>query len=642
MIVPNNKATYALSALSLACGTLSASAQAEPTSEDPASQAKLAVPVLLRGNWGKLANTSSENPEDWNRHDLDLIEWLCGGSSSLVTAGGPFVNCVPRSEWLITDSFPDVFELIKNGTGTFSASGISVTEERKKEFDFVQPYYESSGSAIWVRPGPENQFPSISGKTICSIPRYYANELLEEEYGAVVVTNDADGTPLEYETLVAEVLSGRCDGALEHETVFSDSLAVLEGFGAIQELPMGIMMAKGNQALYDSLSAGMVSTAWSGNDSLLLQWEDDHYSDTDNNKYTQLLVDSITGFDIPGFDLDYSTSIVLSGPLAISTTPINVTIVLLDANTSFARLDGDANFLEPDSQWTGIDVDIGGTICASPYFNCVDVLVAKNLDERLSLLDTVSNGISISNLSVEQERLNKHLFVQPYYLSSGCAVYVKASTDTGDVDVDVDASSMSSKSSMLPYLAGFTGSVCVPADSACVRFLEKAKVKTVIVDSIQDAFRGVENGNCTGQARDSGIAIDGYVQATRPDPESEEPISMAVSGDLPSSAYAALSATVTNLLAERKIQSFMEGVPGDKNIPPNPRLDLVSASIGEFVVDEATIAASRTGQATDEGLAASTGGGMAAGDTVDGAATDGAQALVSALLVPGIVTMLVL
>ena len=618
MIFPNNKAVYALSAVALACGTLSASAQADPP---------LAVPVMLRGDWGIKANTSSDNPEDWIRHDVDLVEWLCRGSSSLVTAGGPFVNCVPRSEWLITDSFPEVFELIKNGTGTFSASGISVTEERKKEFDFVQPYYGSSGSTIWVRPGPENQFksvygfPNIGGKKICSYPRYYLNELLEEKYGAVVVTNDADGTPLTYGTLVAEVLSGRCDGAIMEETVFFDDLVVLEGFGVIEELPMGIMMAKGNQALYDSLSAGMVSTAWSGNNSLLLQWEDDHFGDTYSNEYRQLLVDSITGFDIPGYDLDYSTSVVLSGPLAVSTTPTNVTIVLLNANTSFARLDGDSNFLEPGSQWTGVDVDIARSVCTSPYFNCVDVLVAKSLDERLSLLDTVSNGISISNLSVNQKRLNSHLFVQPYYLSSGCAVYVKASTDTGDVDV----SSMSSKSSMLPHLAEFTGSVCVPSNSVCVGLLEKAKVKTVIVDTVEEGFRGVVNGTCTGQTRDSGIAIAGYVQATRPDPESEEPISMAVSGDLPSSAYAALSATVTNLLAERKIQSFIDSVPGDKNIPPNPRLDLVSASIGEFVVDEATIAAAMTGPETDEGL--------------DGAATDGAQALVS-LLVPGLVATL--
>ena len=43
---------------------------------------------------------------------------------------GPYVNCVPRSEWIIAGNFGEMFDLISNGTGSFALSGISVTEER--------------------------------------------------------------------------------------------------------------------------------------------------------------------------------------------------------------------------------------------------------------------------------------------------------------------------------------------------------------------------------------------------------------------------------------------------------------------------------------------------------------------------------
>lgn len=515
---------------------------------------------------------------------------------------GPYVNCVPRSEWIIAGNFGEMFDLISNGTGSFALSGISVTEEREKTFDFVKPYYGSSGVRLWVPPGNENQLSSIDGVKVCIMPGYYLSEAIERDFGAELVTENAEGEGLYRFALASKAVEdGLCEGFIVDAGAPDPPGLVADNvLGEIEQTPYGIMLTKENQALYDSLSAGMISTVWGGENSKLMQWRAD--TGIPPNKYVDLLVDSVTGFDIPGFELNYDTSVVLSGPLAIGNST-EVTIVLLDAKSSFSNLEGNATFLDPDSEWTGVDVEIAKAVCASELFDCVDIKVAADLDERLSLLDTVQNGISISDLSVDQERLNKYLFVQPFYLSSGAAVYVK------DVAGSADAAPRT-----LQSFESFDGPVCVKKGSTWVGFLERANAIVVLMDTTDDLDAGVDSGECTGQARDSGIAIDGYVQTTRAALGSEEPISMAVSGDLPASAYAALSAIVTELLAEREIQKFISNVPSGDVVPANPLLDLVSASIGDFVVDEETIAAVVRGD------------GEASGPDPDGA-PDGASAM---------------
>mmetsp|Transcript_11903 Transcript_11903/g.33535 ORF Transcript_11903/g.33535 Transcript_11903/m.33535 type:complete len:611 (+) Transcript_11903:2099-3931(+) len=570
--------------MALAMPGLAAYAQTADLSQSIAP----AVPVVFRSDWTPTTTTSSDTPDEWTgRFDLDIIDWLCGGSSSLVKDGaagaaGPFVNCVPRSDWIITDSFRELFEFVSNGTADFALSGISVTEEREKTFDFVKPYYGSSGVRLWVPPGDENQRSSIRGMKVCIMPDYYLIGALERDYGVEMVTTGVDGEGMyTFESVVKAVEDGLCEGYIvDSGSVGPPGMVVDEALGEIEQTPYGIMLAKGNQALYDSLSAGMVSTVWDGETSKLLQWRAD--DGIPPNKYANLLVDSVTGFDIPGVDFNYDTSSVLTGPLSISNVTTDVTIVLHDSQTSFSNLRGDATLLEPDSEWTGVDVEIAKAVCASEFLNCVDIKVAADLGERLSLLDTVPNSISISDISVTQERLNKYLFVQPYYLSSGAAVYVKAGS------ADEAPTSM-------PSFESFDGPVCVPNGSSWAVFLESANIPSVIVNTTEDALAGVDSGICIGVARDSGIVVDGYVQATKPAVGSEEPISMAVSSDLPAYAYTPLMAIVTELLAEREIQRFIANVPSGKMVPANPLLDLVSASIGDFVVDEKTIAAAREG-----------------------------------------------
>ena len=110
-------------------------------------------------------------------------------------AAGPYVNCAPRSEWIIAPDFGELFDLISNGTGSFALSGISVTETREERFDFVKPYYGSSGVKLWVLPGEENQVSSINGTKVCIMPGYYLSEALDhlvslQKDGLVELEND--------------------------------------------------------------------------------------------------------------------------------------------------------------------------------------------------------------------------------------------------------------------------------------------------------------------------------------------------------------------------------------------------------------------------------------------------------------------
>ena len=59
-----------------------------------------------------------------------------------------------------TMSFDNVLSSLQSGKADLAISGISVTDERKKTFDFSDPYYETQNSII-VRKGQESTYSSL-------------------------------------------------------------------------------------------------------------------------------------------------------------------------------------------------------------------------------------------------------------------------------------------------------------------------------------------------------------------------------------------------------------------------------------------------------------------------------------------------
>lgn len=74
-------------------------------------------------------------------------------------------------------SFDNVLSSLQTGKADIAISGISVTEERKKTFDFSDPYYKANNVLI-IKNEQLNTFSSIkslAGKTIAAQKVLYKN-----------------------------------------------------------------------------------------------------------------------------------------------------------------------------------------------------------------------------------------------------------------------------------------------------------------------------------------------------------------------------------------------------------------------------------------------------------------------------------
>lgn len=133
--------------------------------------------------------------------------------------------------------------------------------------------------------------------------------------------------------------------------------------------------------------------------------------------------------------------------------------------------------------------------------------------------------------------------------------------------------------------------ICVPEGSGYQKLLDSKGFNAVLVDNGDDAVTAAGEGKlCIGFVRDSGISVPGFTQGSQA--INEEPLGIFVSKDLPASAYSALSAIVSNLIANGTLQEILAEYP----VPSNPRLDLASKSLGEFVVNPDTPVALSGGQ----------------------------------------------
>ena len=134
-----------------------------------------------------------------------------------------------------TMSFDNVLSSLQSGKADLAISGISVTDERKKTFDFSYPYYETQ-NAIIVRKDQESTYSSLDafkGKKVAvqkgTIEEGLAKKQLKD---STVVSLTAMGEAIN------EVKSGQVDLALA-----SVALKVDDGDAK------AVAMAKGNERL---------------------------------------------------------------------------------------------------------------------------------------------------------------------------------------------------------------------------------------------------------------------------------------------------------------------------------------------------------------------------------------------------------
>lgn len=546
------------------------------------------VPAVTRVDLYPFYNTTDPDPSLWNGFEIDMLNWMCNVSGQVLGNGvdnSPFLDCAPRDEWFVAPTFSQVFAAVENGTADFAISLISRSAEREALFDFIKPFYYSSGAALYVLDRSSDlTFDMLRGKRICAVEAYYlnANNILKDRFGiseVVSVATSKDAVP--------KLKDGDCDALIAGQVGkrYGESLGLYIVGNTVSHEPIGILTAKNaSQDLKDDLSVGLVSMMWAGANSEILKYENetivaDGYPDNEN---LQRLVAAITGFDTKnGFDLEWQpTTPVFSGSEGLgSSTPVhNITLLLYGGSPlPLASIQGNISFLEADSKWLGMEVEIGKAICSSPYFNCIDVLVTQNITDRLSYLDEGIADISIGDISVTQDRLNNYSFAQPMYYSAGPAIYVNESMSVQEPQPGLE------------YASG--KSLCTLSGGAYNDQAEAAGATLVYFESQEEAIQGVLNGACDGLLWDSNVSFqeEGLKQASA-DISAGYPIGIAISPNVEYSAYTAVSALMVNLLDKypdsdlvRWSKEYAAGAF------PNPQLYASSDSVSNFVVVEGDV-----------------------------------------------------
>ncbi|EFN51229.1 hypothetical protein CHLNCDRAFT_59287 [Chlorella variabilis] len=173
----------------------------------------------------------------------------------------------------------DMIPWVQNGTVDFIIHTLSLTEERAKLVDFVHPAFYSAGVALYTTPtqggllAAAGGWEGVSGEPICFVAGYYATGALVEQYGVV---------PVEMESVPAAVQGvsdGKCVAAAYDTGQPALGLPEAAGVTPAMNAPYAIPVAKGNDGLRRRLSAATVELMMDGNNSPLLEWEQEYLTD---------------------------------------------------------------------------------------------------------------------------------------------------------------------------------------------------------------------------------------------------------------------------------------------------------------------------------------------------------------------------
>jgi len=504
-----------------------------------------------------MINTTSNDSNEWNGLDIDIVKYICNTTDSYAASGAAeigssFLDCVPLDQVYLAKTLDDRLDAVINGDADFSIGGISVTPEREEVVDFIRPFYYAAGSIMLGPDGSAvSDWEDLKGEVFCTWPGYHAAEALQEEYGAsgyVFVKDFVEAREaIANETCSVLVIDAQRDPSS------ADLKRLNNVVNSVGATPYGIAVSKtAPESLVKSLVAAAVSMLWNGTDSALWGFVNETMSARENSKIYGTTADvlgfvtsAITGFltengnrlEFSEMPLNVGTSLTV--PPAASPAPYNATIAVYKGNSlPLARIDGNATFLEEDSQWEGIEIEILQIICKSEIIQCTGVVVADTVDERLSLLEENVADISIGSIVVTQERVNEVAFVQPFYFSAGPALYMPA-----------NGSLPSAEEATMEYMDG--KNVCTVTGSAQNPAGESYGAILIPFDTRAEAEAAIYKGECIGLLWVSHVYFEGLIEVAT-DKSKDDPIGIAVNTNLPLGAYSYLSALLAQLMSQGK------------------------------------------------------------------------------------------
>lgn len=555
--------------------------------------------------------SSGSNASEWNGMDVDIVKYLCNNTLSDTT---PYLDCVNLDQVYITSSMDERLTAVIDGKADFSIGAISVTPEREELVDFIRPLYFSVGSYLF---GPKDSsiksWGDLKGLIFCTYEGYHAAERVKEAYGAKDIVYVGS-----FSEAGDAVANGTCAAFLvdQHKGPADSTLVVLlehdEGVGTT---PFGIAVSKNASAeLVSSLTAAAVSMLWDGNQSAL--WEiamktvfsPDYADEYENSKSEmQFAISAVTGFlTESGNKLDFSNMPTNKGSLAVQApgtpAPYQATIAVYQSDSlPLALTEGEKTFLDEGSEWRGMEIEIAKAICSSSVVECVDVVVAETLADRITLVEEGQADISIGSIVVTQDRLEQAPFVQPFYFSAGPALYMPESAPDRPKD------------STLEYLNG--KNVCTVTDSAYNEPAEANGATLVIFETQAEAEAAIYKGECIGLLWDSHVYLEGLVEVAH-DVSMDSPMSIVVSPNAPAGLYSFLSSLLADLMSDCRSSKLLEWEREyGQSATPNKNLYAVTDAITNFaptysLLDDPDAGGSGGDDASNDNSASSSGFGL--------------------------------
>jgi len=489
-----------------------------------------------------LMNATGDSYESWTGLEADIIRHLCG------------------SGYLDDCSFVKVYDLagridaLTNGTADVSISGISVTEDRAEEAQYIHPYYYVYKGFLYTDADGLERFATssdIKGKDICVLEdSSYAGEL-ESQYGAKIV-------PIQVRDQAAAFIRDGSCVAWAGDPIFSFPKDIgLERVNLppfISE-PMGAMVAlNAPDYLVSSLQAGMSSLFEDWDSSLILQYEVDNLVDTGLSPGEGSIVSQVKAISSFNTPLNVSDVDVLSvdgtngsSPGVIAGDQFNVTIAVWTENLPpLADIQGTTTFLEANSSWNGIEIDLLKVICNKETIVCnPDIVEVQSLDDRLNVVINGTADISVGAITITTDRLEEVPFVRPFYYSSGLGLF------TDDTNNDKFSGETDST-----FLQG--ENVCSQDGSAWTSFLDQYGATVVFVTDEGAAETAIANGDCIAFAYDSFYAIPGLKELPLFLPDTQLPYGIAISQDAPLGLYTELASTTIDGLSDGSDSFLLE------------------------------------------------------------------------------------
>lgn len=154
-----------------------------------------------------------------------------------------------------------LFPAVKNGEIDFAVSSITITEKRKEDYDFTEPYYIANQLILVPEDSTIEKFADLEGKKVAVQISTTGHEKVKELLGE---TNEDIIAPDNLPLAIGEMINGNAEAVVADNGAVNEyltnnpdvNLKTIEDDSFEKEY-YGLMVKKGNTELLDKLNEGI-------------------------------------------------------------------------------------------------------------------------------------------------------------------------------------------------------------------------------------------------------------------------------------------------------------------------------------------------------------------------------------------------